>query len=134
MRSYFYKWYRSQVVRPRSAKPLFPSSNLGGTSKKLSFFGTRVFLSKPTGLAYHHVVVVYIIAAGVYHHTFRCVLKICRHDDIQNFVLMICNSCGIDDIQRQAVDFSPLLCYSTLSSREVMLRIVEFSRRCVSLL
>ena len=25
-------WYHSQVVRPRSAKPLFPSSNLGGTS------------------------------------------------------------------------------------------------------
>ena len=27
-------WYRSQVVRPRSAKPLFASSNLAGTSKK----------------------------------------------------------------------------------------------------
>ena len=26
-------WYRSQVVRPRSAKPLFASSNLAGTSK-----------------------------------------------------------------------------------------------------
>ena len=26
-------WYHSQVVRQRSAKPLFPSSNLGGTSK-----------------------------------------------------------------------------------------------------
>ena len=25
-------WYRSQVVRPRSAKPLFASSNLAGTS------------------------------------------------------------------------------------------------------
>ena len=25
-------WYHSQVVRPRSAKPLRPSSNLGGTS------------------------------------------------------------------------------------------------------
>ena len=29
----------------------------------------------------------------------RCVSKIFRNDDIQNFVLMICNSCGIDDIQ-----------------------------------
>ena len=29
---------------------------------------------------------------GVYHHTFRCVLKIYRLDDIQNFVLLICNS------------------------------------------
>ena len=27
-------WYRGQVVRQRSAKPSFPSSNLGGTSKK----------------------------------------------------------------------------------------------------
>ena len=27
-------WYRGQVVRQRSAKPLFPSSNLGGASKK----------------------------------------------------------------------------------------------------
>ena len=26
-------WYRGQVVRQRSAKPSFPSSNLGGTSK-----------------------------------------------------------------------------------------------------
>ena len=25
-------WYHSQVVRPRSAKPLFPGSNPGGTS------------------------------------------------------------------------------------------------------
>ena len=31
-------WYHSQVVRPRSAKPLFPSSNLGGTSKKTTNF------------------------------------------------------------------------------------------------
>ncbi len=29
-------WCHSQVVRPRSAKPLFPSSNLGGTSKTKS--------------------------------------------------------------------------------------------------
>ncbi len=34
--------------------------------------------------------------------------------DIQLLVkLMICNSCGIDDIQRQAVDFQLLLCYNT---------------------
>ena len=29
-------WYHSQVVRQRSAKPRFPSSNLGGTSKTKS--------------------------------------------------------------------------------------------------
>ena len=33
----------------------------------------EIFLSKPTGLVYHHDAVVYIIAKGVYHHTFRCV-------------------------------------------------------------
>ena len=52
-------------------------------------------------------------AAFVSHHTYRCVsitvgLMICNGytvDYIQNFVLMICNSCGNDDIQRQAVDF-----------------------------
>ena len=31
-----------------------------------------LFLSKPTGLVYNHDAVVYIIAEGVYHHTFRC--------------------------------------------------------------
>ncbi len=35
--------HHSQVVRQRSAKPLCPSSNLGGASKKLLFFRTRVF-------------------------------------------------------------------------------------------
>ena len=77
-----------------------------GKPSKIKGFSPVLFLSKPTGLVYHHDAVVYIIAEGVYHHTFRCVLKICRLDDIQNFVLMICNSYGIDDIQRQAVDFT----------------------------
>ena len=39
----------------------------------------------------HGIAVLYLITPlGVYF---------CRLDDIQNFVLMICNSCGIDDIQ-----------------------------------
>ena len=29
---------------------------------------------------------------------------------------MICNSYGIDDIQRQAVDLSPLLCYKKIKA------------------
>ena len=33
--SVLYIWRHSQVVRQRSAKPLFPSSNLGVASKKL---------------------------------------------------------------------------------------------------
>ena len=40
-------WYRGQVVRQRSAKPLFPSSNLGGTSSSpvCSQVCTGLFLS-----------------------------------------------------------------------------------------
>ena len=33
----YFIWYRGQVVRQRSAKPSFPSSNLGGTSNSTSF-------------------------------------------------------------------------------------------------
>ena len=38
-------WYRSQVVRPRSAKPLFASSNLAGTSKKDTHLLVCVFFA-----------------------------------------------------------------------------------------
>ena len=38
-------WRYSQVVRPRSAKPLSPGSNPGGASKKLCILRCRVFLS-----------------------------------------------------------------------------------------
>ena len=48
---------------------------------------------------------------GVYHHTFRCVLKICRLDDIQNFVLMICNSPRNWWNTMLRIDLWPLLCY-----------------------
>ena len=37
-------WHYSQVVRPRSAKPLFPSSSLGGASKKSRRLSTRFFM------------------------------------------------------------------------------------------
>ena len=44
----------SQVVRQRSAKPLFPSSNLGDASKKSSNpIGLLDFLSKPTKKAWY---------------------------------------------------------------------------------
>ena len=46
-----------------------PGSFLYRRDKKHSFKRTSVFLSKPTGLVYHHDAVVYIIAVGVYHHT-----------------------------------------------------------------
>ena len=73
------------------------------STKKSSFYGTRIFLFKPTGLVYHHDAVVYIIAEGVYHHTEG--VYFCRLDDIQLFTkLMICNSYGIDDIQGLRLD------------------------------
>ena len=40
---------------------------------------------------------------AVYHHR-RCIPL--RLDDIQNFVLMICNFCEIDDIQGSRLDFN----------------------------
>ena len=59
----------------------------------------RIFLSKPQ--AWHIITarsVVHIISpfGAVSHHALACIYL--RLDDIQNFVLMICNSCGIDDI------------------------------------
>ncbi len=80
---------------------------------KMTSRETCLFLSIAKAMAYHQPQAVYhqhgnavlylITPLGVYQKPFR-------NDDIQNFVLMICNSYGIDDIQRQAVDFIPLLC------------------------
>ena len=75
--------------------PLGYSSPAGG-AKKLSFFGTRVFY--PSRQAWYIITTqscisspkAYIITRSVY---------LCRLDDIQLLSrLMICNSCGIDDI------------------------------------
>ena len=41
-------WCHGQVVRQRSAKPLFPSSNLGGTSNKTISFGWSFFFYSAT--------------------------------------------------------------------------------------
>ena len=47
---HFFKWCHRQVVRPRSAKPLFPSSNLGGTSiRRDGGIGRRKGLKIPRG-------------------------------------------------------------------------------------
>ena len=50
----------------------------------------------------------------VSHHTFRRVSKSFRNDDIQNFVLMICNSLRNWWYTMLRIDFSPLLCYTDL--------------------
>ena len=99
----------SQAVRPRSAKPLFPGSNPGGTSKKLrTSIEVLNFFIQADRLGISSRVSVYIIKGGnaalVSHHTVGVYL--CRLDDIQLLAkLMICNSCGIDDIQGSALIF-----------------------------
>ena len=57
------------------------------------------FFIQAAGLAYHHDAVVYIISpfGAVSHHASACILL--RLDEMQHCVLMICNSCRIDDIQ-----------------------------------
>ncbi|MBQ2272168.1 MAG: hypothetical protein II337_01760, partial [Clostridia bacterium] len=61
-------------------------------------------LSKPQ--AWHIITarsVVHIISpfGAVSHHALACIYL--RLDDIQHFVLVTCNSCGIDDIHGYAV-------------------------------
>ena len=72
------------------------------TNKKGTFVYQKFLfcLSKPQ--AWHIIAarsVVYIISpfGAVSHHAPACIYL--RLDDIQHFVLMICNSYGIDDIQ-----------------------------------
>jgi len=62
-----------------------------------------LYLISPSGL--------HIITRSVYQKSFRNDdMQGLRLDDIQLLTkLMICNSYGIDDMQRQAVDFFALL-------------------------
>ena len=58
--------YHSQVVRPRSAKPLFPGSNPGGTSKNSKSSDLEFFYpSRRLGISSRASV--YNIAVGAYH-------------------------------------------------------------------
>ena len=66
------------------------------SSRKKHLRSQVLFSIQSEGLVYHHDAVVYIIAVGVYHYVYECIFL--RIDDILNFVLMICNSFGIDDI------------------------------------
>ena len=79
------------------------SSPLCSTKKSTSF--EVLFLSIAEAMAYHHDAVVDIISpfGAVSHHALACIFL--RLDDIQHFVLMICNSYGIDDIQGSRLDF-----------------------------
>ncbi len=92
----------AQVVEHVLGKDEVTSSNLVSSSKK-SRSSERDFFIHCESNGMLSRVSVYVIndsaAIVVSHHNFRCVSKNFRNDDIQNFALMICNSCGIDDIQ-----------------------------------
>ena len=77
------------------------SKSLSLRQKRSNFCLPKVtsFFIQAAGLVYHHDAVVYIISpfGAVSHHASACILL--RLDEMQHCVLMICNSCGIDDIQ-----------------------------------
>ena len=80
----------AQLVEQRSPKPRAEGSSPSAPAKKSSFFGTRIFLSKPQ--AWHIITArsaVHIISpcGAVSHHALACILL--RLDDIQTFGLMI---------------------------------------------
>ena len=69
--------------------------------KRIRFL--QYFFIQVADLAYHHALACISSALwAVYHHR-RCIPL--RLDDIQNFVLMICNFYEIDDIQGYRLDF-----------------------------
>ena len=96
----FSKVLRRRCISHPIAFPQNPGSKSLMVHQKIRQVETcRIFLSKPQ--AWHIITsrsVVHIISpvGAVSHHAFACIYL--RLDDIQNFVLMICNSCGIDDI------------------------------------
>ncbi len=63
-------------------------------SQKIHTLWSVYFLSIAKAMAYHQqrlaVVVSHQSVRTVYHHALACI-KTFRNDDIQNFVLMICN-------------------------------------------
>ena len=73
--------YHSQVVRPRSAKPLFAGSNPGGTSKKIDKFRLVEFFY-PLRKQWHiisdirAIVVSHQSVRTVYHHALACIKKL----------------------------------------------------------
>ena len=77
------------------------SNPLPSAKKRSNFCLPKVtsFFIQAAGLVYHHDAVVYIISpfGAVSHHASACIPL--RLDEMQHCVLMICNSCGIDDIQ-----------------------------------
>ena len=83
------RWATMQV------RPLSPAPK--NTAEKDTFSAVFFYPSRRLGISSPHEVW-WISSAlwAVYHHASACIFL--RLDDIQNFVLMICNSFGIDDI------------------------------------
>ena len=86
--------------------------NLSFSAKKSHRESGGIFLSNPKDW---YIIVArsaaYIISpsGAVSHHAPTCIYL--RLDDIQNFVLMICNFYEIDDIQGYRLDFEVRMCY-----------------------
>ena len=83
-------------VSDMQVRPLSPAP-------KKSYHKDTAFFIQVADLAYHRRKAYIISPWAVYHHDSACMSL--RLDEIQHYVLMICNSRGIDDIQHQAVDF-----------------------------
>jgi hypothetical protein len=74
--------------------------------KKFQVYGLGIFLSKPQAWYIIRRKSVYHqrrLSAFASHHASACIFL--RLDDIQHYVLMICNSFGIDDIHALRRDF-----------------------------
>ena len=95
-----------------------PSPAPKNTAEKDTFSAVFFYPSRRLGISSPHEVW-WISSAlwAVYHHASTCIFL--RLDDIQNFVLMICNFCEIDDIQGSRLDFNVRMWYNTL--KEVIL-------------
>ena len=68
----------AQQVEQLTRNEQVARSNRVSSSKKLSFFGTRVFLSIAKAMVYHHALACISstrFCRVVSHHTFRCVSK-----------------------------------------------------------
>ena len=81
-------------------------SSPAGGAKKFQVYGLGIFLSKPQAWYIIRRKSVYHqrrLSAFASHHASACIFL--RLDDIQHYVLMICNSFGIDDIHALRRDF-----------------------------
>ena len=95
---------RCAVRRGVPPKAQFPTGPPKNTAEKDTFSAVFFYPSRRLGISSPHEVW-WISSAlwAVYHHRRGIPLRL---DDIQNFVLMICNSFGIDDIQGYRLDFN----------------------------